>query len=233
MNNLEYLKNNSYPGRGIVTGLSQDSAQMIVLYWIMGRSENSRNRIFTLDGDTVRTEPFDASKVEDPSLIIYNVSRKIGLIHIVTNGDQTDTIYDELSSGGSFESALMKRCYEPDGPNYTPRISCVINEKTGNYSLSGLRRISANNEGSLRSFYHYQKGTPGTGHCIHTYLSDGNPLPSFNTEPVELPLAGTLDEIVNKYWDALNKDNRVSILAKSISLKDGLVNTVIINRHKR
>jgi len=232
--NYERLKKNIYPGRGIIIGMSPDSKSMIQVYWIMGRSENSRNRIFENDNGFVRTKAFDESKVTDPSLIIYYPVKHYEYCHIVTNGDQTDTIYEALKRGDSFESALNTRCYEPDPPNLTPRISGAIYLKDSLYAykLSILKSFNNTEELSIRNYYNYEKGVSGIGHCIHTYLGDGNPLPSFNGEPYELELFNDIDKTAEHFWNALDNDNKVSILAKFISLEDGSFKTRIINKHK-
>lgn len=232
--NYEKLKNNVYPGRGIIIGMSPDSKHMIQVYWIMGRSQNSRNRVFEEENGFVRTKAFDESKLVDPSLIIYYPARHYNNCHIITNGDQTDTIYNELIKGGSFEKALDTRCFEPDSPNFTPRISGItyIGNSQYAYKLSILK--SYNNDGatSIRQYFNYEKGIAGIGHCIHTYVGDGDPLPSFSGEPYELELFDDIDKTAEFYWNALNNDNKVSLLAKYISVDDGSFKIKILNKNQ-
>jgi len=233
--NFNTLKNNSYPGRGIVIGLSPDSKSIIQIYWIMGRSENSRNRIFQEDPNGfVRTRAFDESKMTDPSLIIYYPVKYLGSKHIVSNGDQTDTIYNFLEKEESIEAALMTREYEPDGPNFTPRISGLVDlADTGNaYELSILKSFNNSEASSNRQFFKYGKGIPGFGHFISTYAGDGNPLPSFSGEPQLMPIQNNARDCAETYWNILNSENKVSLLAKSIDRESGAVEISIINRHK-
>jgi hypothetical protein len=227
------LKQNPYPGRGIVIGLTPDGTRMVQVYWIMGRSENSRNRIFVREENGfVRTEAKDPAKLTDPSLIIYYPVRHIGQAHIVTNGDQTDTIFDALASGRTFEQALTSRTFEPDAPNYTPRISGVIDleDKHCAYKLSILKTNAGNPEQTLRQFFHYEQPVPGFGHCIHTYAGDGNPLPSFEGEPFLVPLYDDIGETAQTYWDMLDADNRISLLVKTIRFDNGQTDMRIINK---
>lgn len=233
-NNYEKLKSNPYPGRGIIIGLSPDSSKLVQVYWIMGRSENSRNRIFEADNGFIRTKAYDESKMTDPSLIIYYPARHYEGRHIITNGDQTDTIFEALQKHGSFEEALDTRYYEPDGPNFTPRISGITGSTKDRYAykLSIIKSCHNTEASCLRQYFNYEKGIPGIGHCIHTYENDGNPLPSFSGEPVELELSDDIDETLNLYWDMLHADNRVSILTKHIRLKDGSFDIRLLNRHK-
>lgn len=231
--NLESLKHNEYPGRGIVIGQTPDGTRLVQVYWIMGRSENSRNRIFVKEENGfVRTEAKDPAKLIDPSLIIYYPAKTLNSAHIVTNGDQTDTIYDTLSEGGTFEQALTTRTYEPDGPNFTPRISGLIDldNKDCTYKLSILKSNSGSEAQTLRQFFHYEQGLPGFGHCIHTYEGDGNPLPSFKGEPVIVPLYDDIDQTASAYWDRLNADNKLSLLVKSIRIDNGQTEMRIINK---
>lgn len=228
--NFKSLQSNSYPGRGIVVGQTPDSTKMVQVYWIMGRSENSRNRIFLSDDNQhMRTKAFDDSKLEDPSLIIYYPIRQEGSAHIVTNGDQTDTIWNALKEGGSFESALKTRQYEPDGPNFTPRISAQV-EGTS-YQISILKSMLNTEDSNLRYFFNYSQATPGLGHFISTYEGDGNPLPSFQGEPRLMPLSNDINETLETYWAALNQDNRVSLVVKTIDIASGEVELKIQNRH--
>jgi len=207
-NVLEHISNNSYPGRGIVLGQNHDGV-WIAIYWIMGRSDNSRNRIFTHKDNVLSTEAADPSLVKDPSLIIYNAMRGIGHNIIVSNGSQTDVIYDKLMLGSSFLASLEHEKYEPDAPNYTPRISGYIDRNVGSVSLSIIKRNHTGN--TDYHFYRYSNIPLGVGYCITTYTSDGDPLPSFQGEPILLPLKGDMNEIANTYWNELDKDNRISL----------------------
>lgn len=230
---LKELQNNSYPGRGIVIGLSEDGEQYVQVYWIMGRSENSRNRVFIAeDNGFLRTEARDPAKLTDPSLIIYYPLKHLGGAHIVTNGDQTDTIHEALQHGGSFEGALTTRTYEPDGPNFTPRISGFTDlaDSQFAYKLSILKSAGNTEDQTLRHTYTYEKALPGFGHCIHTYEGDGNPLPSFTGEPRLVPLRGNAETIANTYWSLLNPDNHISLLVKTIRRNSGETGLVIINK---
>ena len=226
------LSSNSYPGRGIMIGKSADGKNAMIAYFIMGRSENSRNRIFERYEGGMRTKAFDESKLVDPSLIIYNPFLERENIDIVTNGDQTDTIYDALEAGKSFEDALMTREFEPDHPNYTPRISGIIYYKNGDfdYSLSILKSANGNPEVCNRSFYRY---TPmkGLGHFIHTYECDGNPIPSFYGEPEIVTLPNTAEELAELVWNNLNADNKVSLLVRTVPLDGGKPTEIIINKN--
>ena len=207
-NVLEHISNNSYPGRGIVLGQNHDGV-WIAIYWIMGRSDNSRNRIFTHKDNVLSTEAANPSLVKDPSLIIYNAMRGIGHNIIVSNGSQTDVIYDKLMLGSSFLASLEHEKYEPDAPNYTPRISGYIDRNVGSVSLSIIKRNHTGN--TDYHFYRYSNIPLGIGYCITTYTSDGDPLPSFQGEPILLPLNGNADEIADTYWNELDKDNRISL----------------------
>ena len=220
----EYLKENPYPGRGILLGKAEGKA--IIAYFIMGRSENSRNRVFVEETDGVRTKAFDESKMQDPSLIIYYPYRKLGDTHIITNGDQTDTIFNYLKADASFEEALETREYEPDGPNFTPRISGMI--KGNSATLSILKK---DGEGTNRNYFSYAL-QEGVCRIIHTYQANENPLPSFFGEPRLFPISGTADEIADKLWESLDAENKVSLLVKAIS-EDGTVETKIINKNGR
>ena len=226
------LRDNPYPGRGIVLGRTADNAKAAVAYFIMGRSENSRNRVFETTEDGIRTKAFDESKMTDPSLIIYHPVCLLpnGLL-IVTNGDQTDTLRDFITQGKCYRHALLKRTFEPDGPNWTPRISGVL-KPDGSYNLSILK--SADGEGSScqRFFFEYEKAIPGTGHFISTYETDGDPLPSFEGEPRCFSIGDeTARELADKVWDALDGDNKVSLFVRTIALETGETDTAIINRH--
>ena len=232
------LANNTYPGRGIVVGLSADKKTALFAYFIMGRSVNSRNRVFEEFEGGMRTKAFDESKVVDPSLIIYNPYLKIGDIDIITNGDQTDTIYDFIkkdpSDTAAFAKALATREFEPDAPNFTPRISGIlyydVKNKSFKYSLSILKSGSTP-EICNRFFFDY---TPeaGVGHFIHTYLHDGNPIPSFEGEPEEVALPNTAKELADLVWNNLNEDNKVSLIVRGVSLETGAAENIIINKNK-
>lgn len=226
------LKNNSYPGRGIIIGMSPDRQNYIQVYWIMGRSNNSRNRVFVKEGDFVRTKAFDESKLEDPSLIIYYPIKEINDCHIVTNGDQTDTIYDFLKQGKTFVDALKTREFEPDAPNFTPRISGILDlNHSPSYTLSVLKAENQNPDYCLRAFYYYDKFIPGYGHCIHTYEGDGNPLPSFAGDPKLMRVFDDLDQTAEFYWNLLDKANRVSLVVKFLSCNGKTKKMRIINKN--
>ena len=235
----------SYPGRGIVIGLTPDGEKAAIGYFIMGRSTNSRNRIFVEEGEGIRTEAFDPSKLEDPSLIIYAPVRVRGNDTIVTNGDQTDTIYDLMSEGKTFEESLRTREFEPDGPNYTPRISGVLhipstdfatstNEGSAySYEMSILKSNNGNPSACNRYTFSYDVPLAGEAHFIHTYTGDGNPLPSFEGEPTPVKIeTNDLDEFTNILWNALNEDNKVSLFTRFINIKTGETNSRIVNKNK-
>ena len=232
--NMDALRANVYPGRGIVIGQTPDGKRLVQVYWIMGRSENSRNRIFVAEGDVVRTAPHDESKVEDPSLIIYNCVRTLGRAHIVSNGNQTDTIYDALASSGTFESALFTREFEPDDPNYTPRISGIVglDDDPHAYKLAILKTIDNDPGQGVRNFYNYATPIPGVGHFVATYSGDGNPLPAFDGEPQPVEIASDIDAVLDCYWTALNGDNKVSLLVKFIDPATGETDVRIANKHE-
>ncbi|MDP4145489.1 MAG: IMP cyclohydrolase [Bacillota bacterium] len=231
--NHKQIEENNYPGRGIVVGMSPNGKKLIQVYWIMGRSENSRNRVFEAEGDFVRTKAYDESKMVDPSLIIYYPIKSFNNYHIVSNGDQTDTIYDFIKRGESFEAALNTREFEPDSPNFTPRISGLINvsEEAASYSLSILKTIENNGELCQRNFYNYSKFIPGFGHCIHTYKADGNPIPSFQGEPFIVKLHDSIDENADFFWNLLNDENKISLLVKYIDVDSKEVELKIINKN--
>ena len=204
------ISRTTYPGRGIVIGLTADGKKAACAYFIMGRSENSRNRVFVEDGEGIRTQAFDPSKMEDPSLIIYAPVRVLGNSTIVTNGDQTDTVYDLMKEGKTFEQALRTREFEPDAPNYTPRISGIMNVENGKYDFSKA----------------------GEGYFIHTYMKDANPLPSYEGEPTLVNIEGDIDTFTNNVWEALNEDNKVSLFTRFIDIETGKYETRIINKNK-
>lgn len=229
---LDYLQRNPYPGRGIMIGRSADNKCAVVAYFIMGRSENSRNRVFEETEDGIRTRAFDESKMTDPSLIIYHPVRRMdnGLT-IVTNGDQTDTIRDNILAGHCYRHALNTRTFEPDGPNYTPRISGVV-KPDGAYNLSILKSLDGDPSCACRYFYEYDAPRAGVGHFIHTYESDGNPLPSFVGEPRMVSItAPDAETLAGDLWLALNEDNKVSLFVRYIDLETGDDETSIINKH--
>ncbi|HBN82748.1 MAG TPA: inosine monophosphate cyclohydrolase [Clostridiales bacterium] len=226
------LKENPYPGRGIILGMTSDSKFIVQVYWIMGRSENSRNRIFVEEKGFVKTKAFDEKKCTDPSLIIYYPVKHIGSCHIVTNGDQTETIYEKIKGKGFFEDAMRERTFEPDRPNYTPRISGITDLADPNsaYKLCILKTINNQEEYGQKNLYDYQKAIPGYGHCITTYQWDGNPLPSFSTEPLLVPVEDCPDKTAQMYWNALNQEDKVSLLVKFIDGKTGEFKIVIKNK---
>lgn len=230
----EELKGNSYPGRGIVIGRSEDGTKAVTAYFIMGRSVNSRNRVFVTEGEGVRTEAFDPSKLEDPSLIIYAPVRVLGNRTIVTNGDQTDTIYDGMDKELTFEQSLRCREFEPDGPNYTPRISGVMHIEGGqyDYAMSILKSNNGNPEACNRYTFAYENPVAGEGHFIHTYMHDGNPLPSFEGEPKLVEIDGDIDQFTDMVWNNLNQDNKVSLFVRFIDIETGEYETKIVNKNK-
>lgn len=228
------LKNNSYPGRGIIIGRSADGTKAVTAYFIMGRSENSRNRIFVEEGDGIRTEAFDPSKLTDPSLIIYAPVRVLGNKTIVTNGDQTDTIYELMDKQHTFEQALRTREFEPDAPNYTPRISGIMHIENGtyNYAMSILKSNNGNPEQCNRYTFSYTNCLAGEGHFIHTYMTDGNPLPSFEGEPKLVAIPDDMDCFTDMLWNSLNEDNKVSLFVRYIDIATGTYETKIINKNQ-
>ena len=230
---MQDLKQNSYPGRGIVLGRSEDGTRAVIAYFIMGRSTNSRNRIFVEDGAGIRTQAFDPSKMVDPSLIIYSPVRVLGNTTIVTNGDQTDTIYEGLEKGLTFEQSLRSRTFEPDGPNFTPRISgeIVLADGGFTYDMSILKSNNGDPEETLRFTFSYDCPKAGEGHFIHTYQGDGNPLPSFEGEPVPVEISGDIDSFTKAVWENLNGDNKVSLFVRFIDPKDGSCESRIVNRN--
>ncbi|MEG0876324.1 MAG: IMP cyclohydrolase [Oscillospiraceae bacterium] len=225
------LRENDYPGRGIIIGKSADGKKAVFAYFIMGRSENSRNRIFTKTGDGIRTEAFDPSKMTDPSLIIYSPVREIGNKFIVTNGDQTDTIYDFLAADKCFESALETRCFEPDAPNFTPRISGILDFDGGySYKLSILKSADEIGSACNRFTYSYS-ATNGVGHFLHTYAGNGNPIPSFFGEPEIVAVGNDLNDYAELIWSNLNADNKVSLYVRFTDLESGKSENRIINKN--
>lgn len=227
------VEGNSYVGRGIVVGKSADGKNAVFAYFIMGRSENSRNRIFVENGDDVTIYPYDESKVEDPSLIIYSPIRKCDNFTIVTNGDQTDTVYDFVSKGKTFEDALRTRAFEPDFPNFTPRISAIMDFDSGfNYKMSILKSGDADGSVCNRQFFEYAP-ISGIGHFIHTYVCDGSPIPTFVGEPERISVPNDIDAFTNEIWNALDENNKISLYVRYIPLdgKDGAVSRMI-NKYK-
>lgn len=227
------LAGNSYPGRGIVIGQSADGKQAVVAYFIMGRSVNSRNRVFSEEPDGIRTEAADPAKMEDPSLIIYHPVRQMGRGLIITNGDQTDTIYDFFKEGKTFEEALRTRTFEPDCPNYTPRISGIVERGEGSftYKLSILKSCGGDPDFAQRFFFEYAPKA-GLGHFIHTYKQDGDPIPSYEGEPTPVFIEGDIDAFTASLWENLNEDNKVSLFTRFIDLETGKAETRIVNKNQ-
>ena len=230
----DILTSHPYPGRGIVLGRTPDNAKAVIAYFIMGRSENSRNRIFVEDGQGIRTQAFDPSKLVDPSLIIYAPVRVLGNKTIVTNGDQTDTIYAGMDKQMTFEQSLRCREFEPDCPNYTPRISGVmrISNGTFNYAMSILKSNNGNPAACNRYTFAYENPVAGEGRFIHTYKCDGNPLPSFEGEPKLVSIPDDIDAFADLLWTSLNQDNKVSLFVRYIDIATGEYQTKIINKNK-
>lgn len=228
------LKENSYPGRGIIVGRSEDGKKAAIAYFIMGRSSNSRNRIFVEDGEGIRTQAFDPSKLTDPSLIIYAPVRVLGNKTIVTNGDQTDTIYEGMDKQLTFEQSLRSREFEPDGPNYTPRISGVMHIENGNfnYAMSILKSNNGNPDSCNRYTFAYENPVAGEAHFIHTYMHDGNPLPSFEGEPKLVEAMDNMEEFADLLWNSLNEENKVSLFVRYIDIETGNYETKIVNKNK-
>jgi len=235
MLNLEKeLQSNSYPGRGIIIGRSADGTKAVTAYFIMGRSENSRNRVFVEDGEGIRTQAFDPAKLTDPSLIIYAPVRVLGNKTIVTNGDQTDTIYEGMDKQLTFEQSLRTREFEPDGPNYTPRISGILHIENGNfnYAMSILKSNNGNPDSCNRFTFAYQNAQAGEARFIHTYKCDGNPLPSFEGEPTLVDVSDDIDAYTELLWSSLNEDNKVSLFVRYIDIQTGTYETRIVNKNK-
>ena len=228
------LAGNSYPGRGIVIGQSADGKQAVIAYFIMGRSENSRNRVFVEEGAGIRTQAFDPAKLSDPSLVIYAPVRVLGEATIVTNGDQTDTIYDFLKEGKTFEEALRTRTFEPDGPNYTPRISGIVEPAPGKLYLQAVHFEELRRRPGLwpSAFSSSTRPKPGLGHFIHTYKQDGDPIPSYEGEPTPVLIEGNIDAFTASLWENLNQDNKVSLFVRTIDLTTGGTETRIVNKNQ-
>ena len=234
-NIAELLKNNAYPGRGIILGKSPSGKYAVTAYFIMGRSVNSRNRVFAEDGEGIRTQAFDPSKLSDPSLIIYAPVRVLGNKTIVTNGDQTDTIYEGMDKQLTFEQSLRSREFEPDGPNYTPRISGIMHLESGKYSyaMSILKSNQGDPSACNRFTFAYENPIAGEGRFIHTYMSDGDPLPSFEGEPELIGIAtDDIDEMTRLLWEALNEENKVSLFVRYIDIESGKYDSRIVNKNK-
>jgi hypothetical protein len=232
--NFEALRANPYPGRGIVIGMDDKGESLVQIYWIMGRSENSRNRIFVKNCDSLRTAAADPSKLKDPSLIIYNAMRELAGLYIVTNGDQTDTIVQGCLAGADFRQSLNTRAYEPDAPNFTPRISAICSLREGlPFAEIAVLKKSAFGDATDRHFFRYEEFGPGLGHCVTTYMGDGDPLPSFCGEPLLMPVKGGMQTVAKNYWNALNEENRVSLGVKFIDIETGGSNMHVINKYNK
>ena len=228
------LMGNSYPGRGIIIGKSADGRKAVTAYFIMGRSVNSRNRIFVEDGEGIRTQAFDPAKLTDPSLVIYAPVRVLGNKTIVTNGDQTDTIYEGMDRQMTFEQSLRSREFEPDGPNYTPRISGIMHIENGtyNYAMSILKSNNGSPDGCNRYTFAYEKPAAGERHFIHTYRCDGDPLPSFEGEPKLIAVPDDMDAFTDLLWNSLNEENKVSLFVRYIDIATGAYETKIVNKNQ-
>ena len=228
----ELLRDNTYPGRGIVIGKTPDGTRAMTAYFIMGRSENSRNRIFTEKDGEVFTEPFDESKVQDPSLIIYAAVRSYQNHLVVTNGNQTDTVIEGLKKGETFTKALESRCFEPDAPNFTPRISGMLTFENGDFSyqMSILKSADAAGTACNRYTYHYAP-LNGLGHFLHTYVCDGNPIPTFQGEPERMTVCDSIDEMTERLWNALNENNKISLYVRYVDLATGRAESRLVNKN--
>ena len=230
-NLAEMLANNTYPGRGIVLGVTPDGAQVVAAYFIMGRSVNSRNRVFVEEPDGIRTEAYDPALMKDPHLIIYHPVRQVGQGLIVTNGDQTDTIWEYLAKGESWEAALRTRQFEDDGPNWTPRISGLLSGD-GSYKMSILKAADPEGSACARFFWEYP-AIPGLGHFLHTYVCDGNPvIPTFQGEPERVSIPGDIEVFTKELWENLNENNKISLFVRYTDLKTGAFDQRIINKHQ-
>ena len=226
----QLLRKNPYPGRGVVLGVTPDGRQSAALYFIMGRSANSRNRVFVQEPDGIRTQARDPEKMEDPSLVIYHPVRRVGRSLIVTNGDQTDTILEYLERGQTLEQALRSREFEPDSPNWTPRISGLLSPD-GGYKLSILKSSDEKGSACLRQFFEYP-GQPGLGHFIHTYVQDGSPLPTFEGEPERVEIGQDMEAFARQVWESLNEENKISLFVQYTSLETGEARQLIFNKYE-
>ena len=226
-----YLSGNEYPGRGIIMGKSADGKNAVFAYFIMGRSENSRNRVFAPIEGGIETRAADPAKLEDPHLIIYNPVLTLGDEHIVTNGDQTNTIYEAIQQGGSFESGLRTRTFEDDGPNWTPRISGIVNAHSGAYKLSILKSADGNGDSVQRYFFEYGQPVAGEGHFISTYKCNGSPIPSFEGEPLRVAMPDSATAFAQMLWTSLNEDNKVSLFVRCIDLESGRAGDILYNKY--
>ena len=226
-----YLSGNEYPGRGICIGITPDGKQALIGYFIMGRSANSRNRVFAPIEGGIVTRAADPAKLEDPHLIIYNPVLTLGDEHIVTNGDQTNTIYDAIQQGGSFESGLRTRTFEDDGPNWTPRISGIVNAHSGAYKLSILKSADGNGDSVQRYFFEYGQPVAGEGHFISTYKCNGSPIPSFEGEPLRVAMPDSVTAFAQMLWASLNEDNKVSLFVRCIDLESGRAGDILYNKY--
>ncbi|MDE2890072.1 MAG: inosine monophosphate cyclohydrolase [Gemmatimonadota bacterium] len=233
--NLDALRNSRYPGRGIVIGRTPDARHFVQVYWIMGRSPGSRNRVFVADNETVRTRAFDESVLENPSLVVYRPIRVLKACHIVSNGDHTDTICDAIQDGGSFESALNTRTFEPDPPIFTPRIAGIVDldDSGAAYRIGILKALAGNGESASRQYFSYETAIPGIGHCITTYTDDGDPPPAFFGEPYAVELHDGIETTRDFYWNLLDEANRVSLLVKFIDVASGNTNLRIVNKYRK
>lgn len=232
--NLDALRNSRYPGRGIIIGRTPDARHFVQVYWIMGRSAGSRNRVFVAEDQTVRTRAFDESALENPSLVVYRPIRVLGTRHIVSNGDHTDTIADAIREGGTFESALNTRTFEPDPPILTPRIAGIVDlDDTGAaYRIAILKAIAGSGGSASRQYFSYEIAMPGIGHCITTYSDDGDPPPSFSGEPLAVELHDGIETTRDFYWNLLDEANRVSLLVKYIDAASGNSDLSIVNKYR-
>ena len=226
-----YLSGNEYPGRGICIGVTPDGKQALIGYFIMGRSANSRNRVFAPIEGGIETRAADPAKLEDPHLIIYNPVLTLGDAHIVTNGDQTNTIYDAIQQGGSFESGLRTRTFEDDGPNWTPRISGIVNAHSGAYKLSILKSADGNGDSVQRYFFEYGQPVAGEGHFISTYKCNGSPIPSFEGEPLRVAMPDSVTAFAQMLWASLNEDNKVSLFVRCIDLESGRAGDILYKKY--
>ncbi len=233
--NLDALRNSRYPGRGIIIGQTPDARHFVQVYWIMGRSAGSRDRVFVAENETVRTRAFDESVPENPSLVVYRPIRVLNARHIVSNGDHTDTIFNGMQNGGSFESALNTRTFEPDPPIFTPRIAGIVdlNDSGAAYRIGILKALAGYGESASRQYFSYATAIPGIGHCITTYSDDGDPPPAFAGEPYAVELHDGIETTRDFYWNLLDEANRVSLLVKFIDVASGNTNLRIVNKYRQ